>query len=228
MYIKFMKEFVTKPFQRTKTHKIVTSEERVFLDNILAGKTYAQALCAAGYITPEQAADSSLRTKWTAKGKGITRKVQCYAYLKQNEGKIFLTEDMDIAVLKRHIYEIALGQAEAEVTTKDGEVVKVKPTFAEQIAASSCFMKIVDQDKKYMLAGVKTVSSNQNKVQINKVQSILDKYKMTKQIGIDEAISVGIKETDKGKELIPISRAVEGESIDAEFEESGVTEHGNM
>ena len=89
-------------------------------------------------------------------------------------------------------------------------------------------MKIVDQDKKYMLAGVKTVSSNQNKVQINKVQSILDKYKMTKQIGIDEAISVGIKETDKGKELIPISRAIDGESIDAEFEESGVAEHGNM
>lgn len=213
-----MKDFVTKPMVRS--HKIVTAEERVFLDNVLAGKTYAQALCAAGYITPEQAADSSLRTKWTSKGKGIIRKVQCYAYLKQNEGKIFITEDMDLAVLKRHIYEIALGQAEAEVTTKDGEVIKVKPSFTEQIAASSCFMKIVEQDKKYMLAGVKTVSAAQNKVQINKVQSILDKYKITKQIGIDEAVSVEIKETDKGKELIPISGKSDGESIDAEFEDS--------
>ncbi len=172
--------------------KQVTEQERIFCDCILAGKTLNQALITAGYYNQGDDLIPEMRTRMRNKAASLKNKVAVAVYLQKNKDKIYLTEDLDTTKLKRHIYEIAMGNAKGEFFDKKGVCHECAPSFGDQIAAANAFIKMNEIDRKYQLKGVKTVSND--KVQVNKVQSLLDKYKMNKPVYLDDQLDVPFEE----------------------------------
>lgn len=172
--------------------KTVTDQEKIFCDCLLAGKTQMSALITAGYFQPGDDLDKKMRPKMQNKVRALKDKVAVTVYLQKNKDKIYLTEDLDTSRLKRHIYEIAMGNAKGESVDKDGVKHETTPTFSDQIAAANTYMKMNELDKKYQLSGVKTITND--RVQVNKVQNLLDKYKLNKPLAIDEQIDVEFKD----------------------------------
>lgn len=172
--------------------KQVTDQERVFCDCILAGKTLNQALITAGYFNQGDDIIPEMRSKMRNKAAALKNKVAVAVYLQKNKDKIYLTEDLDTTKLKRHIYEIAMGNAKGEFYDKKGICHECAPSFGDQIAAANAFIKMNEIDRKYQLKGVKTVSND--KVQVNKVQSLLDKYKLNKPLYLDDQLDVQYEE----------------------------------
>ncbi len=172
--------------------KTVSEQEKVFCDCLLAGKTQMSALITAGYFQPGDEVDPKTRAKMHSKIRTLKEKVAVGVYLQKNKDKIYLTEDLDTSRLKRHIYEIAMGNAKGESVDKDGVTHETTPTFSDQIAAANTYMKMNELDKKYQLSGVKTITND--RVQVNKVQNLLDKYRLNKPLAIDEQIDVNYED----------------------------------
>lgn len=172
--------------------KTVTDQERVYCDCLLAGKNRLDALVTAGYFESGDKEIPEMRKKMITKAASLKSKVGVTVYLQKNKDKIYLTEDLDTARLKRHIYEVAMGNAKGIIYDKDGNPHEVTPSFGDQIAAANSFMKMNEIDRKYALSGVKTVTTD--KVQINKVQNLLDKYKLNKPLAIDEQVDVNFED----------------------------------
>lgn len=172
--------------------KTVSEQEKVFCDCLLAGKTQMSALITAGYFQPGDEVDPVTRRKMQSKVRTLKEKVAVGVYLQKNKDKIYLTEDLDTSRLKRHIYEIAMGNAKGESVDKDGVTHETTPTFSDQIAAANTYMKMNELDKKYQLSGVKTITND--RVQVNKVQNLLDKYRLNKPLAIDEQIDVNYED----------------------------------
>lgn len=172
--------------------KTVSDQEKVFCDCLLAGKSWTTALITAGYYQPGDETKPEYRTKMRNKCNSLKNKVGVTVYLQKNKDKIYLTEDLDSSRLKRHIYEIAMGNAKGTYFDKEGIGHETSPSFGDQIAAANCYMKMNELDKKYQLSGVKTVTTD--KVQVNKVQSLLDKYKLNKPLAIDEMVDVNFED----------------------------------
>lgn len=181
--------------------KTVTDQERIFCDCLLAGKTQIVALITAGYFNQGDECDPKLRSKMSNKAATLKSKVGVAVYLQKNKDKIFLTEDLDTTKLKRHIYEIAMGNAKGEFYDKKGVCHECAPSFGDQIAAANAFIKMNEIDRKYQLKGVKTITND--RVQVNKVQSLLDKYKMDKPVYIDDQLDVRYEEIKTLPENIP-------------------------
>lgn len=186
---------VRKPVKKRFLEKPVTDQEKIFCDCLLAGNTQHDALIKAGYFDVEDKYDSQKKKKMTAKARALKEKVGVTVYLQKNKDKIYLTEDLDTSRLKRHVYEIAMGTAIGTYFDKEGIGHDVPPSFGDQIAAANCYMKINEIDRKYALSGVKQISSD--KVQINKVQSLLDKYKLDRPIAVDDQIDVKFEDVPK-------------------------------
>lgn len=188
--------------------KTVSEQERIFCDCILAGKTLNQALITAGYFESGDDLDPDTRKRMRTKATTLKNKVGVSVYLQKNKDKIYLTEDLDTTRLKRHIYEIAMGNAKGEFFDKKGMVHECAPSFGDQIAAANAFIKMNEIDRKYQLKGVKTVTND--KVQVNKVQSLLDKYKMNKPVYLDDQLDVPFEEitsaptTEEKNDTLPI------------------------
>ncbi len=180
--------------------KTVSEQERIFCDCLLAGKTQMQALVTAGYFQPGDDLDKKTRVKMQNKVRTLKDKVAVTVYLQKNKDKIYLTEDLDTSRLKRHIYEIAMGNAKGEMVDKEGVTHETTPTFSDQIAAANTYMKMNELDKKYQLSGVKTITND--RVQVNKVQSLLDKYKLNKPLAIDEQIDVNYEDIPTKEEYV--------------------------
>lgn len=172
--------------------KTVSDQERIFCDCLLAGKTQMQALITAGYFEPGDECDKIKRTKMNNKAATLKNKVAVAVYMQKNKDKIFLTEDLDTTKLKRHIYEIAMGNAKGEFFDRKGVCHECSPSFGDQIAAANAFIKMNEIDRKYQLKGVKTITND--KIQVNKVQNLLDKYKMDKPVYIDDQLDVQFEE----------------------------------
>ncbi len=208
-----MNHFVTNQAMKPKRFldKSVTDQERIFCDCLLAGKTNIQAVISAGYFQPGDECDSEKRVKMHAKARSLKEKVGVTVYLQKNKDKIFLTEDLDTARLKRHIYEIAMGQAKGTYFDKEGVGHEVEPSFSDQISAANTFLKMNEIDRKYQLSGVKTVTND--KVQVNKVQSLLDKYKLNKPLAIDERIDVNFEDIPTKEEFEKEDRGVKNGSM---------------
>ncbi len=168
--------------------KTVSEQEKIFCDCLLAGKTQMSALITAGYFQPGDDLDKKTRSKMMNKVRTLKEKVGVTVYLQKNKDKIYLTEDLDTSRLKRHIYEIAMGNAKGETVDKEGVTHETTPSFSDQIAAANTYMKMNELDKKYQLSGVKTISND--RIQVNKVQNLLDKYKLNKPLAIDDQIDV--------------------------------------
>lgn len=189
-----MEMTVQGPYDRKKRflEKPITEQEKVFCDCILAGKTRLDALVTAGYFESGSQLNSKLRARMQNKATSLMNKVGVTVYLQKNKDKIYLTEDLDTAKLKRHVYEIAMGNAKGEFFDKKGICHECAPSFGDQIAAANAFIKMNEIDRKYQLKGVKTVSNDQ--IQVNKVQGLLNKYKFNKPVMLDENIDVAYEE----------------------------------
>lgn len=172
--------------------KTVSEQERIFCDCLLAGKTQFDALITAGYFQQGDECRSELRNKMRNKAATLKNKVAVAVYMQKNKDKIFLTEDLDTTKLKRHIYEIAMGNAKGEFFDRKGVCHECGPSFGDQIAAANAFIKMNEIDRKYQLKGVKTITND--RIQVNKVQSLLDKYKMDKPVYIDDQLDVQFEE----------------------------------
>ncbi len=164
----------------------------MFCDCLLAGKTQNQALITAGYFQQGDECRREMRTKMQNKSATLKKKVAVAVYMQKNKDKIILTEDLDTTKLKRHIYEIAMGNAKGEFYDKKGVCHECAPSFGDQIAAANAFIKMNEIDRKYQLKGVRTITND--KVQVNKVQSLLDKYKMDKPVYLDDQLDVKFEE----------------------------------
>ena len=151
-----------------------------------------QALITAGYFQSGDDLDPETRKRMRTKAATLKNKVGVSVYLQKNKDKIYLTEDLDTTRLKRHIYEIAMGNAKGEFFDKKGVAHECAPSFGDQIAAANAFIKMNEIDRKYQLKGVKTVSND--KVQVNKVQNLLDKYKLNKPVYLDDQLDVPFEE----------------------------------
>ncbi len=172
--------------------KSVSEQERIFCDCLLAGKTQFESLISAGYFMQGDECKPEMRNKMRNKAASLKNKVAVAVYMQKNKDKIFLTEDLDTTKLKRHIYEIAMGNAKGEFFDRKGICHECAPSFGDQIAAANAFIKMNEIDRKYQLKGVKTVTND--KIQVNKVQSLLDKYKMDKPVLIDDQLDVQFEE----------------------------------
>lgn len=170
--------------------KTVSDQEKIYCDCLLAGKSWTSALITAGYFEPGD--EISNRNKMRNKNQSLKNKVGVTVYLQKNKDKIYLTEDLDTSRLKRHIYEIAMGNAKGTFFDKEGVGHEIEPSFGDQIAAANCYMKMNELDKKYQLSGVKTVTTD--KVQVHKVQNLLDKYKLNKPLAVDELVDVNFED----------------------------------
>lgn len=164
----------------------------MFCDCLLAGQTQNQALITAGYFQQGDECRREMRTKMQNKSATLKKKVAVAVYMQKNKDKIILTEDLDTTKLKRHIYEIAMGNAKGEFYDKKGVCHECAPSFGDQIAAANAFIKMNEIDRKYQLKGVRTITND--KVQVNKVQSLLDKYKMDKPVYLDDQLDVKFEE----------------------------------
>ncbi len=172
--------------------KPITEQEKIFCDQIISGHSRTDALITAGYFINPDLSDKKVRTKMRNKGVSLMNKVGVTVYIQKNKDKIYITEDLDTAKLKRHIYEIAMGNAKGEFFDRKGICHECAPSFGDQIAAANAFIKMNEIDRKNQLKGIKTVTNDQ--IQVSKVQGLLDKYKFNKPAAIDEGIDVNFTE----------------------------------
>lgn len=168
-------EAVIKPTRMAKLE--CTEQEKMFCEYILQGGTQILAVVNAGYMTMEEADTKKGKIKAGNKARDLLKKQCVVLYMQKNKKKIYLTDDCDVPALKRHLYEIAMGNARAIEIDNKGYEHEVPPPFNAQIQAATVFMKFNESDRKYKLAGVQTMTDAQVKVQENKVRSLLDKYK---------------------------------------------------
>ena len=175
-----------------------TEQEKVFCEAILGGSTRMAAVLEAGYFPNEDAKDPRVQNRIKVKASNLLKKKCIVHYLQQNKKKVYITDDCDVRGLKRHIYEIAMGNATttAAVKGENGpEMVEVKPSFKDQVSAASVFLKMNEADRKYKRDGVQLVSEEQSMVQETKIKNLLSKYqtvdilktKVLDERGIDDA-----------------------------------------
>lgn len=137
----------------------VDEQERMFCDFVLAGRSQTEAMFLAGYFPMEHYKDRAWRRKASSKAGDLRKKKSVIIYMNKNKTRVMINEPCDSLALERHIYDIASGNVTQDVRTPDGEIVKMPPSFKDQISAASLYFKIEEARQKRVLTTEKEIGS---------------------------------------------------------------------
>lgn len=138
----------------------VNEQEKMFCDFILAGRSQTEAMFLAGYYPMEHYKDPAWRRKASSKAGDLRKKKAVVIYLNKNKTRVMISEPCDSLALERHIYDIAMGTVTQNVRTPDGEIVKIPPSFKDQISAASIYFKTEEARQKRVLTTEKEVGAS--------------------------------------------------------------------
>ena len=91
----------------------------------------------------------------------LLRHVEREQYTRDNKNKtkVMITEPCDSMALERHIYDIAMGTVTQDVRTAEGKIIKIPPSFKDQISAASIYFKTEEARQKRVLTTEKEIGS---------------------------------------------------------------------
>lgn len=144
---------------RAKSGKTELNEtEKAFLDLILSGMTNVDAALESGLVEGDED-DKEVRIKASKTASNLINTRRAQRYISFNRQTAVVYTEQDLPALATRIYDIAMGNAEGDYVTNDGSVIKVKPSFKDQIAAANWIRAYTNDLKKE----VKPTSKAKNK-----------------------------------------------------------------
>lgn len=183
-------------------YRELNEQEKVFCTSILKGRTNVQAMADAGYCNDEELADSERKAYIKGMAYTLLKKPAIIDYINSHKQTITIVEDRDDELLAFHIYEIAMGRCVRETRDAKGKKITETPSFGDQIAAGSLYLKIREQEKKDKLLNNIKQANKVAEIQSNKVKSLLDQFKFDKPLTLTQDISadfIDLPLTDSAK-----------------------------